>query len=82
MIERLARVPVECDIASEFRYRHPVLPKNSLFISISQSGETADTLAAVRLAKQAGVKVLSICNVRRSSIDREADGHLYMNAGT
>ena len=82
MIERLARVPVECDIASEFRYRHPVLPKNSLFISISQSGETADTLAAVRLAKAAGVKVLSICNVRRSSIDREADGHLYMNAGT
>ncbi|MBX3023110.1 MAG: glutamine--fructose-6-phosphate transaminase (isomerizing) [Bdellovibrionales bacterium] len=81
MIERLARVPVEVDIASEFRYRHPVLPKNSLFISISQSGETADTLAAVRLAKQAGVKVLSICNVRSSSIDREADGHLYMNAG-
>jgi glucosamine--fructose-6-phosphate aminotransferase (isomerizing) len=81
MIERLARLPVECDIASEFRYRHPVLPKNSLFISISQSGETADTLAAVRLAKQAGVKVLSICNVRSSSIDREADGHLYMNAG-
>lgn len=81
MIERLARIPVECDVASEFRYRHPVLPKNSLFISISQSGETADTLAAVRLAKQAGVKVLSICNVRNSSIDREADGHLYMNAG-
>lgn len=81
MIERLARVPVECDIASEFRYRHPVLPKNSLLISVSQSGETADTLAAVRLAKQAGVKVLSICNVKSSSIDREADGHLYMNAG-
>jgi glucosamine--fructose-6-phosphate aminotransferase (isomerizing) len=81
LIERLARVPVECDIASEFRYRHPVLPKKSLFISISQSGETADTLAAVRLAKEAGVKVLSICNVRSSSIDREADGHLYMNAG-
>jgi len=82
MIERLAQVPVECDIASEFRYRHPVLPKNSLFISISQSGETADTLAAVRMAKQAGVKVLSICNVRNSSIDREADAHVYMNAGT
>lgn len=81
MIERLARIPVECDIASEFRYRHPVLPENSLFISISQSGETADTLAAVRLAKQSGVKVLSICNVKRSTIDREADGHLYMNAG-
>ena len=82
MIERLAQVPVECDIASEFRYRHPVLPPNSLFISISQSGETADTLAAVRMAKQAGVKVLSICNVKNSSIDREADAHLYMNAGT
>lgn len=82
MIERLAQVPVECDIASEFRYRHPVLPKNSLFISISQSGETADTLAAVRLAKQAGIKVLSICNVKNSSIDREADAHLYMSAGT
>lgn len=81
LIERLARVPVECDIASEFRYRHPVLPKNSLFISISQSGETADTLAAVRLAKESGAKVLSICNVRSSSIDREAHGHLYMNAG-
>lgn len=81
MIERLARIPVECDIASEFRYRYPVLPKNSLLISISQSGETADTLAAVRMAKQAGIKVLSICNVRSSSIDREADGHLYMNAG-
>ncbi|MGZ3723737.1 MAG: glutamine--fructose-6-phosphate transaminase (isomerizing), partial [Bdellovibrionales bacterium] len=81
MIERLARIPVECDIASEFRYRYPVFPKNSLLISISQSGETADTLAAVRLAKASGVKVLSICNVRSSSIDREADGHLYMNAG-
>ena len=82
LIERLAKVPVETDIASEFRYRYPVLPKKSLFISISQSGETADTLAAVRLAKAAGVKVLSICNVRSSSIDREADGHLFMNAGT
>lgn len=82
MVERLAKVPVECDIASEFRYRHPVLPKNSLFVSISQSGETADTLAAVRMAKQAGAKILSICNVKNSSIDREADGHLYMNAGT
>ena len=82
LIERLAKVPVETDIASEFRYRYPVLPKKSLFISISQSGETADTLAAVRLAKAAGVKVLSVCNVRSSSIDREADGHLFMNAGT
>jgi glucosamine--fructose-6-phosphate aminotransferase (isomerizing) len=82
MIEQLARVSVECDVASEFRYRNPVLTGNTLFISISQSGETADTLAAVRLAKAAGVKVLSICNVRQSTIDREADAHLYMNAGT
>ena len=81
LIERLAGLPVECDIASEFRYRYPVLPKNSLFISISQSGETADTLAAVRLAKTSGAKVLSICNVPDSSIDREADLSLRMNAG-
>ncbi len=82
LIERLGRIPVECDIASEFRYRYPVLPPNSLFVVISQSGETADTLAAVRLAKDAGVPVLSICNVRSSSIDREATGRLYLNAGT
>jgi glucosamine--fructose-6-phosphate aminotransferase (isomerizing) len=81
LIERLARIPVECDIASEFRYRHPVIPKNSLLLVISQSGETADTLAALRLAKDAGVRVLSICNVKNSSIDRESNGHLYMNAG-
>ena len=81
LIERLAGIPVECDVASEFRYRYPVFPKNSLLISVSQSGETADTLAAVRLAKENGVKVLSICNVKNSSIDREATGHLYMNAG-
>lgn len=81
MIERIARLPVECEIASEFRYRGPVFPKNSLLISISQSGETADTLAAIRLAKSEGVKVLSICNVKNSTIDREADLHLYMNSG-
>ena len=82
VIERLAGIPVECDIASEFRYRRPVLPPNSLFLSVSQSGETADTLAAIRLAKAAGVRTLSLCNVPRSTIDREADGHLYLNAGT
>ena len=81
LIERLAGLPVECDIASEFRYRYPVLPKNSLFISISQSGETADTLAAVRLAKESGARVLSICNVPGSSIDREAHASLHMSAG-
>ena len=81
LIEGLAKVPVECDIASEFRYRDPVIPPNSLVMVISQSGETADTLAALRLAKQAGAVTLSICNVRRSTIDREAHGHLYMNSG-
>jgi glucosamine--fructose-6-phosphate aminotransferase (isomerizing) len=81
LIESIAKLPVECDIASEFRYRDPVIPKNSLVVVISQSGETADTLAALRLAKQLGAKTLSICNVRRSTIDREANGHLYMNSG-
>ncbi len=81
LIERLAKLPVEVDIASEFRYRHPVIPKNSLVITISQSGETADTLAAIRLAKAQGAKTLSICNVPRSSIDREAHGHFYLNSG-
>jgi glucosamine--fructose-6-phosphate aminotransferase (isomerizing) len=81
LLESIARLPVECDIASEFRYRDPVIPKNSLVVVISQSGETADTLAALRLAKQAGALTLSICNVWRSTIDREAHGHLYMNSG-
>ncbi|MGE0634450.1 MAG: glutamine--fructose-6-phosphate transaminase (isomerizing) [Pseudobdellovibrionaceae bacterium] len=81
LIERLARVPVEIDIASEFRYREPVIPPRSLFITISQSGETADTLAALRMAKQKGAKTLSICNVKNSTIDREAHGHIYMNSG-
>jgi glucosamine--fructose-6-phosphate aminotransferase (isomerizing) len=81
LIEGLARLPVEVEIASEFRYRDPVIPAKSLVLVISQSGETADTLAALRLAKQAGAQTLSICNVRRSSIDREAHGHLYMNSG-
>lgn len=80
-IEKLAQVPVEIDIASEFRYRDPVVPKNSLVMTISQSGETADTLAAIRLAKEKGALTLSLCNVKNSSIDRFADGHLYMNAG-
>jgi glucosamine--fructose-6-phosphate aminotransferase (isomerizing) len=81
LFESIAKIPVECDIASEFRYRDPVIPKNSLVMVISQSGETADTLAALRLAKQAGALTMSICNVRRSTIDREASGHLYMNSG-
>lgn len=81
LIEKLAGVPVETDIASEFRYRSPVIPPNTLVMTISQSGETADTLAALRLAKKMGATTLSICNVRASSIDREADGRLYMNSG-
>lgn len=80
-IEQMAKIPVETDIASEFRYRHPVIPPKSLFLVISQSGETADTLAAIRLAKQLGATTLSLCNVKNSSIDREAHGHLYMNSG-
>lgn len=81
LFESIAQLPTEVDLASEYRYRHPVLPKNSLFITISQSGETADTLAALRLATELGARTLSISNVRGSSIDREAQGHLYMNAG-
>ncbi len=81
LIEILAKVPVECDIASEFRYREPVIPPRSLVLVISQSGETADTLAALRLAKDAGALTMSICNAKRSTIDREAQGHLYMNSG-
>lgn len=81
LIEQLAKVPVEIDIASEFRYRNPVIPAKTLLITISQSGETADTLAAIRMAKDLGATTLSICNVRNSTIDREAHGHLYMNSG-
>lgn len=81
IIEKLAKVPVEIDVASEFRYRSPVIPKKSLAVFISQSGETADTLAALRLVKEQGIQSLSICNVPESTIDREANGHLYMNAG-
>lgn len=81
LIEQLAKVPVEIDIASEFRYRNPVIPPKTLLITISQSGETADTLAAIRMAKDLGATTMSICNVRNSTIDREAHGHLYMNSG-
>ncbi len=81
LIEQIARVPVETDIASEFRYRKPILPDNTLVVTISQSGETADTLAAIRLAKEQGAQTLSITNVTLSSIDREATGHMYMNTG-
>src|SRR5688500_18872278 len=81
MIEQLARVPVEVDYASEFRYRAPVLLETDLLVVISQSGETADTIAALREAKRAGCKVLAICNVQGSMIHREADGTIMTHAG-
>ncbi|MEJ7848842.1 MAG: glutamine--fructose-6-phosphate transaminase (isomerizing) [Pyrinomonadaceae bacterium] len=81
MIEQLARVPVEVDYASEFRYRDPVLRETDLIIVISQSGETADTIAAMREAKRSGCKVLAVCNVQGSMIHREADGTILTHAG-
>ncbi|MDR1800908.1 MAG: glutamine--fructose-6-phosphate transaminase (isomerizing) [Lachnospiraceae bacterium] len=79
--EGLAGIPVEVDLASEFRYRDPILPEGTLLIIISQSGETADSLAALRLAKKKGIKVLAIVNVVGSSIAREADIVFYTMAG-
>jgi glucosamine--fructose-6-phosphate aminotransferase (isomerizing) len=81
MIEKLLRIPVEVDIASEFRYQDPIMDENTLVILISQSGETADTLAALRLAKQHGATTLSIVNVKGSTIARESDYVLYTHAG-
>ncbi len=81
MIEQLARVPVEVDYASEFRYRDPVLNEETLTLVISQSGETADTIAALREAKERGAKVLAVCNVQGSMIMREADGTILTHAG-
>lgn len=80
-LEKIARIPVEIDIASEFRYRDPIIPANSLTILISQSGETADTLAALREAHGKGGKTLCICNVVDSSIARESDSVIYTHAG-
>lgn len=79
--EKFARIPVVVDVASEFRYRNPILNKNDIFIVISQSGETADTLAALRLAKQAGAKVIAITNCVGSTVSREADEVIYTWAG-
>lgn len=81
VIEDLARIPVRVELASEFRYRKPILSGTQLVVAISQSGETADTLAALRLAKDHGVKVLAIVNVVGSSIAREADNVFYTMAG-
>lgn len=81
VMEKLARVPVEVDIASEFRYRDPLLDERTLVVVISQSGETADTLAALREAKRKGARVLAVTNVVGSSVSREADDVLYTWAG-
>jgi len=80
-LEGLAKVPVEVDIASEFRYRDPLVDEGTLLLAISQSGETADTLAGVRIARKKGAKVLSICNVVESSLTRLSDGMVHTHAG-
>lgn len=80
-IESFTRIPVWADLGSEFRYRNPVIKKNTLVIAISQSGETADTLAAVRQARKDKAKVLSICNVVGSTLTRESDSVIYIQAG-
>lgn len=81
MIESIARVPVEVDLASEFRYRDPLINAQTLCVAVSQSGETADTLAAMKLARSLGAKALTICNVLESTMARESDGVLYTHAG-
>ncbi len=80
-IEKWAKIPVEVEIASEFRYRDPIIDSTTLVIAISQSGETMDTLMAVRHAKSAGARVLAICNTNSSTIPRESDAVLYTHAG-
>jgi len=81
MFEKIAKIPVEVEYASEFRYRNPVINKSDIIIAISQSGETADTLAAIKLAKSSGAFVYGICNVVGSTISRETDAGSYTHAG-
>lgn len=81
MLEDLARIPVEVEYASEFRYRNPIINEDDVIIAISQSGETADTLAAIKMAKAANALILGICNVVGSSIPRETDAGAYTHAG-
>ena len=81
LIESFARIPVEVEYASEFRYRNPILNSDDIVIPISQSGETADTLAAIKLAKESGAFIYGICNVVGSSISRETDSGMYTHAG-
>ncbi len=80
-LEKYAQIPVDVDIASEFRYRHLLVNERVLTVSISQSGETADTLAGIRIAKEKGSKIITICNVVGSTMTREADGTVYTHAG-
>jgi glucosamine--fructose-6-phosphate aminotransferase (isomerizing) len=81
LIEELARIPVEVEYASEFRYRNPIINENDIVIAISQSGETADTLAAIKLAKSKGATIFGICNVVGSTIARETHAGAYTHAG-
>ena len=81
LIEHWADIPVEVDLASEFRYRNPLFSEQTLYLFISQSGETADTLAALRLAKENQQPTLSVCNVPYSTLDRESDASIYISAG-
>ncbi|MCG3172847.1 MAG: Glutamine--fructose-6-phosphate aminotransferase [isomerizing] [Myxococcota bacterium] len=81
IIEELARLPVEVDVASEYRYRRPIVDRDMLFLAISQSGETADTHAALRESRKLGARVMSVCNVVDSSIARDSDDVLYTHAG-
>lgn len=81
MLEDKARIPVSVEISSEFRYKNPVIPTGTLVIAISQSGETADTVAAVKELKAKGARILSICNVENSTLVRESDSTIYLHAG-
>jgi len=81
LFEDLARIPVEVEYASEFRYRNPIIDENDIVIAISQSGETADTLAAIKLAKERGAHIFGVCNVVGSTISRETDSGCYTHAG-
>jgi glucosamine--fructose-6-phosphate aminotransferase (isomerizing) len=81
LFEEMAHLPASAEIASEFRYKTPLIAKDTLVIAISQSGETADTLGAIRIVKEKGIKVLGICNVKNSTMTREVDGCIFLHAG-
>lgn len=82
MLEEFARIPVQVEISSEFRYKNPIVPPGTFVIAISQSGETADTIAAVREVKAKGAKILALCNVHGSTLSREVDKTIYLKAGS